>query len=111
MINFANAQYLLLLLLIPFFFVVQALVLMLRRRRIRKFGDETLVSQMMPSYSKAKVWVRLSFFSLGFFLFYNFHTAGCIHFRFHASVRLQSMFYRKNTICNGIFNFKVLQAA
>jgi Ca-activated chloride channel family protein len=42
---------------------------MFRRRRIRKFGDETLVNQIMPSYSKAKVWVRLSFFSLGFFFF------------------------------------------
>lgn len=69
MINFANAQYLLLLLLIPFFFVIQSVVLMLRRRRIRKFGDETLVNQIMPSYSKAKVWVRLSFFSLGFLFF------------------------------------------
>ena len=67
MINFANAQYLLLLLLIPFFFVIQAVVLKLRRRRIRKFGDEALVNQMMPSYAKAKVWVRLSMFSLGFF--------------------------------------------
>ena len=69
MINFANAQYLLLLLLIPFFFVIQALVLKLRRRRIRKFGDETLVGQIMPSYSRAKVWVRLSFYSLGFLFF------------------------------------------
>ena len=69
MINFANAQYLLLLLLIPVFFVVQSVVLMFRRRRVRKFGDETLVSQMMPSYAKAKVWVRLSFFSIGFLFF------------------------------------------
>ena len=69
MINFANGQYLLLLLLIPFFFIVQALVLKLRRRRIRKFGDEALVSLMMPSYAKAKVWVRLSMFALGFFFF------------------------------------------
>ena len=69
MINFANAQYLLLLLLIPFFFVIQSVVLMLRRRRIRKFGDEALVNQIMPSYSRAKVWVRLSFFSLAFFFF------------------------------------------
>ena len=69
MINFANAQYLLLLFLIPVFFVIQAVVLMLRRRRIRKFGDEALVAQMMPSYAKAKVWVRLSMFSIGFFFF------------------------------------------
>lgn len=67
MINFAQTQYLFLLLLIPFFFLIQALVLRLRRRRIRKFGDEKLVAQLMPSYAKAKVWVRLTLFSLGFF--------------------------------------------
>ena len=69
MINFANSQYLLLLLLIPFFFVIQSVVLMLRKRRIRKFGDEALVNSLMPSYARAKVWVRLSMFSLGFFFF------------------------------------------
>ena len=69
MINFANSQYLLLLLLIPFFFIIQSVVLMLRKRRIRKFGDEALVNSLMPSYARAKVWVRLSMFSLGFFFF------------------------------------------
>ena len=69
MINFANSQYLLLLLLIPFFFIIQSVVLMLRKRRIRKFGDESLVNSLMPSYAKAKVWVRLSMFSIGFFFF------------------------------------------
>lgn len=69
MINFAQAQYLFLLLLIPFFFLIQALVLRLRRRRIRKFGDEKLVAQLMPSYAKAKAWVRLTLFSVGFFFF------------------------------------------
>ena len=69
MINFAHAQYLLLLLLIPFFFVIQAVILKLRRRRLRKFGDEALVSSLMPSYSKAKTWVRLVLFSIAFFFF------------------------------------------
>jgi Ca-activated chloride channel family protein len=69
MINFAQAQFLALLLLIPLFFVIQALVLKLRRNRIRKFGDENLVRQLMPSYSRSKVWVRLTFFALGFFFF------------------------------------------
>ena len=69
MINFANAQYLLLLLLIPIFIIIQVIVLKLRRRRIRRFGDERLVSQMMPSYSSVKTWLRLSFFVLGFFFF------------------------------------------
>ncbi len=69
MINFAQAQYLLLILLIPFFFVIQAVVLKLRQRRIRRFGDEELVRQLMPSYSKAKIWVRVTLFSIGFFFF------------------------------------------
>ena len=69
MIYFANTQYLFLLLLIPLFVLVQYFVLRLRRKRIRKFGDENLVKQMMPSYSSAKVWVRLTLFLIGFFFF------------------------------------------
>lgn len=69
MLNFANPQYLLLIFLIPVFFLLYALVLKLRRRRIRKFGDEKLVSQLMPSYAKGKAWVRLVIFSIGFLFF------------------------------------------
>ena len=69
MINFAQAQYLFLIFMIPVFFVIQAVLLRLRRRKIRKFGDEKLVEQLMPSYSKSKVWVRLTLFSIGFFFF------------------------------------------
>ena len=69
MINFAQAQYLVLILLIPFFFILQALVLKLRRRRIRRFGDEELVRQLMPSYSVSRIWVKLTLFSIGFFFF------------------------------------------
>ena len=66
---FAQPKYLLLLLLIPVFFVVQALVVKFRQKRIRRFGDEELVAKLMPSYSKAKVWLRLSLFSVAFFFF------------------------------------------
>lgn len=66
---FAQSQYLFLLLLIPVFFIIQAVVLRLRRRRIRRMGDEALVESLMPSYSQAKVWVRLVLFALGFFFF------------------------------------------
>jgi Ca-activated chloride channel family protein len=69
MINFAQAQYLVLILLIPFFFILQALVLKLRRRRIRRFGDEELVRQLMPSYSVSRIWVKMTLFSIGFFFF------------------------------------------
>lgn len=61
--------YLWLLLLVPLFFVVQVLVNNLRRRRIRRFGDEALVEAMMPSYASAKVWLRLSLFSVAFCFF------------------------------------------
>ena len=66
---FAEARYLYLLLLIPVFIIIQTVVLKLRRRRLQKFGDEALVKSLMPSYSKAKVWLRLSLFLLAFFFF------------------------------------------
>ena len=66
---FAEPKYLFLILLIPVFFVIQAVVLKLRKRKIRKFGDEELVEQLMPSYSRAKVWLRMSLFSLAFLFF------------------------------------------
>lgn len=69
MINFASAQYLFLLLLIPVFFILYAVMLRLRRRRIKNFGDPLLVSQIMPSYSKGKGWVRVTLFAIAFFFF------------------------------------------
>ena len=69
MINFAQAGYLLLLFLIPLFFVLYAFAVRLRKRRIRRFGDEELVNALMPSVSKAKPWLRLTFFSIGFLFF------------------------------------------
>ena len=58
-----------LLLLIPVFFVIQAFVLKFRAKRIRRFGDQALVEKLMPSYSKAKVWLRLSLFAIAFMFF------------------------------------------
>lgn len=69
MIYFAQAQYLLLLLLVPVFLIVYGLVQYGRTRRIRKFGDEALVKQLMPSYSKTKGWVGMILFSLAFMFF------------------------------------------
>lgn len=66
---FAESGYLFLLLLIPVFIIVPTVVLRLRRRRLKKFGDEALVKELMPSYSRAKVWLRLSFFLMAFFFF------------------------------------------
>ena len=69
MIIFAHPQYLLLLLLIPFFFLGLALWMGARKRRLRKLGDEALVTELMPSWSKSKRWVRSVLYSLAFFFF------------------------------------------
>ena len=65
----ANAEYLILLLLIPLFFVAYAVMRNFRKKRIRKFGDGTLVKELMPSVSSSKGWVRLTLFSLAFLFF------------------------------------------
>lgn len=62
----SQPQYLWLLLLVPLFFAVQVLVNKFRQRRIRRFGNEALVNALMPSYAGAKVWLRLSLFSVAF---------------------------------------------
>lgn len=69
MIIFAAPHYLLLLLLIPFFFVGMGLWLWNRRRRLRRFGDEALVNELMPSWSRSKLWVRTVLAALAFFFF------------------------------------------
>ena len=60
--DFAAPHYLLLLLLIPFFFLGMGLWLWNRRRRLRRFGDEALVNELMPSWSRNKLWVRTGSF-------------------------------------------------
>ena len=69
MILFAHSEYLLLLLLVPFFPAAYGLARWLRRRRLRRFGDEALVRELMPSWSASKGWVRVVLFSLAFFFF------------------------------------------
>ncbi|MBO7305536.1 MAG: VWA domain-containing protein, partial [Bacteroidales bacterium] len=69
MIHFADAQYLLLVLLIPFFFVAYALHKKNRRKKIEKLGDKELMEKLMPYRSRAKGWVRLTFFSIAWLFF------------------------------------------
>lgn len=69
MIYFAQAQYLFLLLLVPVFPVLYGLMLYRRTRRIRKFGDEKLVNELMPFRSRTKGWMRNILFSLAFMFF------------------------------------------
>lgn len=69
MIIFASYRYLALLLLIPLFFIGYAIARAARKRRVGKFGDPALVGALMPSWSGAKGWLRVSLFSLAFFFF------------------------------------------
>ena len=69
MIHFAQAQYLLLILLIPFFFVGYALFRRERNRKIAKIGSPELMAALMPNRSRAKGWVRISFFAVAWFFF------------------------------------------
>ncbi|MCF0173163.1 MAG: VWA domain-containing protein [Bacteroidales bacterium] len=69
MFNIAQPQFLLLLLLIPLFFAAYKLYLVARRRRISRLGDSELVSALMPDASTAKGWLKVTFFSIGFFFF------------------------------------------
>lgn len=69
MIYFAQAQYLFLLLLVPVIPLVYGLAMYRRTRRIRKFGDESLVNELMPSWSRAKGWTRVILFTLAFMFF------------------------------------------
>lgn len=69
MIYFAQAQYLVLLFLAPLFLVLYGVSRYIRKKRLRRFGEEALVNQLMPSYSRTKGWVRAILFSLAFVFF------------------------------------------
>lgn len=65
----ASPQYLWLLILVPLIPLAFALGRHLRKKRIRAFGDESLVAELMPSVSKSKDWVRIILFTLAFAAF------------------------------------------
>jgi Ca-activated chloride channel family protein len=69
MLYFAKPIFLYLLLLVPLIPAGYGLLRYFRRKRIRKFGDETLVRELMPSWSGTKGWVRIVLFALAFAFF------------------------------------------
>lgn len=69
MIYFANPIFLLMILLVPLIPVVYAVVRRIRLSRIRKFGDETLVKELMPSWSGGRGWLKIVLFSLAMVFF------------------------------------------
>lgn len=69
MILFAKPLMLYLLLLLPLFPLLYALACAQRRKRLEKLGEKSLVAELMPHYSAAKGWVRVSLFTLAFAFF------------------------------------------
>lgn len=69
MLIFASYKFLYLLLLVPVILFTYGFMRIVRRKRIRRFGDEALVSALMPHYSGVKGWLRTVFFCLGFSCF------------------------------------------
>ena len=69
MLVFAQYRFLYLLLLVPLFLIGYGVWRSMRSRRVRKFGDESLVKALMPSWSGPKGWVRMVLFSLAFAVF------------------------------------------
>jgi Ca-activated chloride channel family protein len=69
MIIFARSIYLWLLLLVPLIPIAHGVRERLRTLRVRKFGDEALVEELMPSRSRAKGWVRSVLWALAFACF------------------------------------------
>ena len=69
MLYFASPADLWLLLLFPVIPVVYGILRALRARRIRRFGDPSLVRQLMPSWSGAKGWVRIILLDLALLFF------------------------------------------
>ena len=69
MLYFAKPDYLLLLLLVPLIIGGYGLIRFMRRRRKLKLGEEALVDDLMPSWSRSKGWWRIVLFALAFALF------------------------------------------
>ncbi|MDT3366423.1 MAG: VWA domain-containing protein, partial [Bacteroidota bacterium] len=68
-ILWVHPEYLWLLVLVPLLPVAYAVKEGLRRRRLRRFGDEELVRELMPSWNPAIGWVKVVLFALAFGLF------------------------------------------
>ena len=69
MLYFASPEFFWLVILVPLIPVVYGILRSLRLRRLRRFGDEALVRELMPSWSRSKGWVRIVLFTLGFLCF------------------------------------------
>lgn len=62
--EFAEPAYLWLLSIVPLIIVAYALLLLWRRRKLSRFGHKTTLKELMPDYSVARGWVRITLFAL-----------------------------------------------
>ncbi len=62
--EFAEPAYLWLLGIVPLIIVAYALLLLWRRRKLGRFGHKTTLKELMPDYSVARGWVRITLFAL-----------------------------------------------
>lgn len=69
MLYIAEPRFLWLLLLVPVLLIVYGISRHLRSRAVLRFGEPSLVRQLMPSWSSAKGWWRMVLFCLAFFFF------------------------------------------
>lgn len=69
MLYIAEPGFLWLLLLVPAILVVYGISRHLRRRALMRFGDPSLVRQLMPSWSSSKGWWHVVLFCLAFIFF------------------------------------------
>ena len=69
MLYIAEPRFLWLLLLVPVLLIVYGISRHLRSRAVLRFGEPSLVRQIMPSWSSAKGWWRMVLFCLAFFFF------------------------------------------
>ena len=68
MFRFEDSTYLYLLVLIPLFFLIRLATLRQRKKRLQKFGDTSLVRELMPDVSSfrrtVKFWILMSALAL-----------------------------------------------
>ena len=61
--EFGEPEWLWLLLAAPALLITYALLMMWRRRKLRRFGDEATLRELMPDWSASRGWIKVSLLS------------------------------------------------
>ncbi len=65
MMQFGRPIFLIFIFAIPLFYLFYALYIRGRNKRLKRFGELSVIEALMPERSRAKGWLRLTCFSLG----------------------------------------------